>query len=143
MALQQAVGAEIAAVNALPATHNPAGFAALTFKPVGFIQSVPDLDGEHDIASFDDLSTGEEYKFADMLRAGEGTFQVGLDSSNAGQAEVEGNVGKKLSFEFKLKSGTKYYRIAVVKSFKPTNITVGGVVMADVALAFEKTTVKV
>lgn len=143
MAFQQAVGAEIAAVATLPATHDAAGFAALTFKTVGFINSVPDLDGEYDIASFDDLSTGEEYKVADMLRAGDGTFQVALDSSNTGQAEIEGNVGAKASFEFKLKNGTKYYRTAVIKSFKPTNITVGGFVMADVALAFEKTTVKV
>lgn len=143
MALQQAVGASIGVSVTLPSTYDAAGYGALTMVRVGRPSSLPDLTGVYDIASFDDLSTGEELKFADMLRAGEGTFTLGYDTSDTGQIAIEGAVGDKAAFCFTLKSGVKYYRTAVIKSYMPTNVVAGGVVQSSVSLAFEGTAIKV
>jgi hypothetical protein len=142
MALFQAAGTSIGISGTLASTHDAVGFEALTFAAVGKIDGSPELDGTYDTASFTNLETGEEEKFADVLRAGSGSFQVGLDEGDAGQAVIEAAKGTKAAFAFTLANGSIYYRNAIVTSFKPTNITVGGVVMADIALEFEKTTVK-
>lgn len=145
MSLQQAVGASIGISSGLPATHDAAGFGAMTFTTIGRISGYPDLDGTYDIATFDDLETGEEVKFVDILRAGNSTFNVGLDTADAGQTivQTEFDAGNKASFAFTLKDGTIYYRTAAITSFAPTNIATGNIVMAALGLEFEKTTVKV
>lgn len=143
MALQQAVGTTAGVSVTLPATHDAAGFGALTYPAIGKISTVPNLTGTYDIATFDNLGTGEEEKFADILRAGSGEFMVGYDPSDAGQTILEANQGSKAAFAFTLRDGTIYYRIATITSYGPSNITVGGVVMASVNLEFEKAHVKV
>jgi hypothetical protein len=143
MALQQAVGITAGISTTLPATHDAAGFGALTFTAIGKLNAVPDMTGEHDIANFDNLSTGEEEKFADVFRAGDGMLSVGLDYDDTGQTAIEGAVGTKVAWEFTLKDGTVYYRNGIVRSFKPMGFSTGNVVMADVSVAFEKTSVKV
>ena len=146
MALQQSVGAKIGVSATLSTTHDDdatTGFPSLTFTNIGRINGYPDLDGTFDVTTFEDLETGEEIKFADIFRAGNGTFMVGLDEADAGQVILEGNKGGKLAFAFTLKSGAVYYRNAILTSYRPTNINVGGVVMAELGLEFEKTTVKV
>lgn len=143
MALQQAVGIAVGLSATLPASHDSTGFAALTYTAVGKLGSVPDMTGEHDIATFDNLGTGEEEKFADVLRAGEGTLSVGLDYADTGQSAIEGAVGDKVAWKFTLKDGTVYYRNGIVRSFRPTGFSTGNVVMADVNIAFEKASVKV
>jgi len=143
MALQQAVGMAAGVSTTLPATVDPTGYAALTMTPCGRLNAVPDLDGEYDIATFDDLTLGEEVKFSDIFRAGEGTMSLGFDEADAGQAVLEGAKGDKVALSFTLKNGTVYYRTAIIKSYKPVNITTGNVVMADVMLAFEGVPVKV
>jgi hypothetical protein len=145
MGLQQAVGAQLHISAALPATHDDTGFAALTYTKVGKLSSLPDLDGEYDTATFDNLETGEEEKFPDVFRAGDGVFTVGLDDSDTGQdlIETSKDAKTKCSFKFTLKDGTVYYRIGFFRSYKPTGIEVGGVVMAECSVEFEKSTVKV
>lgn len=143
MALQQAAGASISVSATLPATHDATGFGALTFTKIGRINGYPELDGNFDVATFEDLETNEESKFADMFRAGGATFNIGLDDADAGQIVLNANKGSKLAFAFKLKSGTIYYRIAILTSLFPTGIAIGNVVMAQMGLEFEKTTVKV
>lgn len=148
MALQQAVGASIGVSATLPPQHDDDatnGFPGLTFEKLGRINGYPNLDGTYDIATFDDLETGEEVKFVDVLRAGNSTFNVGLDTDDAGQAVVQTafDTASKVAFEFTLKNGAKYYRTAAVTSFAPSSIGTGNVVMASLGLEFEKTTVKV
>ena len=145
MALQQAVGATIGFVAELPTSHDDTGFGTLTYETVGKLEGYPDLDGVYDIATFTGLDSGEEEKFVDVLRAGNSSFMVGLDPDDAGQTAVETAFrdGTKGSFEFTLKDGTVYYRTAAITSYNPTNIGVGNVVMADLGLEFEKTTIKV
>lgn len=146
MPLQQSVGASIGVSANLPTSHNAdasTGFPSLTFTKVGRINGYPSLDGTYDVATFTDLETGEELKFPDVFRAGNATFAIGLDASDAGQMILSDNIGAKLSFEFTLKSGTKYYRAAILTRYAPSSIAAGNVVNAEVTLEFEKSTVKV
>lgn len=143
MALQQAVGATLGFSAALPATWTAPGFAALTYITVGQLSGLPDLDGEYDITAFNNLTTGEESKFSEVFRSGEGVVTVGFDDVDVGQIALQAAVGNKGSFKFTLKNGKIYYRTGVIRSFKPTGITTGGVVMAEISVAFERATVKV
>lgn len=145
MGLQQSVGAAIAVSATLPTTFDSTGFAALTYTKLGKLNGYPDLDGTRDIATFDNLETGEEEKFGDVFRAGNSTFNVGLDPVDAGQIIVEAakDANTKLAMEFTLKDGTIYYRQAIVTSFRPAGIGTGNIVLAAVGLEFEKTTIKV
>ncbi|WP_420013922.1 hypothetical protein [Tateyamaria sp.] len=142
MALQQAVGMAAGVSTTLPATFDSTGFAALTYTACGRLNTAPDLDGEYDVANFDDLTLGTEVKLSDVFRAGEGTMSLGFDEEDAGQAILEGAKGDKVALAFTLKNGTVYYRTAIIKSYKPVNISTGNIVMADVMLAFEGVTVK-
>jgi hypothetical protein len=145
MGLQNSVGASLDYSATLPATHDAAGFAALTYLKVGKLSTLPELDGTRDIATFDNLETGEEEKFADMIRAGNSTFNVGLDKSDVGQSAIESAyaAGTKGSMKITLKDGTKYYRTCILTSYKGTGLAAGSVVMAEIGVEFEKTTVKV
>ena len=145
MSLQQSVGASMHYSAALPATHDADGFAALTFTKVGRLNSLPDLDGTRDIATFDDLELGTEEKFGDVFRAGGSTFTIGLDDGDDGQALLNAAAisGDKGSMKVVLKDGTIYNRTCIVTSMKPTGIATGNIVTAECGMEFEKTTVKV
>lgn len=143
MALQQSVGTLAAVAAGEPATHDQAGFEALTFTNVGSINAIPDLVGVYDIASADLLDQGEEVKFADILRAGEGDLVLWYDEDDAGQAIIEAQVGQKVSWRFTLRSGTVYYRTGIIRSYGPTGVAVGNVTQSTTSVAFEKIHVKV
>lgn len=148
MALMGAVGTKMEAVGSYPATDDPSGYEALSFTTVGKLSSVPDLNGTKDTANFDNLETGEEEKFADMLRAGNGEFNVGLDDTDAGQDifetafEGSGDTAK-VSIKVTLKSGMVVYRKGIVTSYRETDIAPGNVVMATVGIEFVGSRVKV
>lgn len=143
MTIQQSVGTALAVSAVLPATSDEAGFDALTFTPVGKLQSIPDLDGTYDVVTADDLTLGEEYKEAGILRAGDGEFDVLLDDEDAGQNALYGLRGQRAALEITLKSGTKFYRTAAILSMKPTGLSPDSFVMAKVNLAFYGKTIRV
>lgn len=145
MALQQAAGTTLGVSATLPATVDAAGFGALTFIAVGKLGNAPDLDGTFDIASFDSLSDGAEFKLSDIFRAGSGTVQVAFDEADTGQTALEtaAATGATVAIEVTLRSGTIYYRQAIITSFMPTELNVGSVVRADVGMEFTDRTVKV
>ncbi len=145
MALQQSVGIALAVSTTLPAADTEEAYNSITFTPVGELSEVPDLTGEYDIASFDNLTTGQETKFADINRAGDGEIKLGFNLDDAGQTILETAAadGDSLSLEFTLKDDTKYYRKAIIKSFKPADVSTGNVLMASVMVAFFGVSVKV
>lgn len=146
MAMQGSVGAAVAVSTTLPTTHDTnetTGFPSVTPTPVGRISSVPDLRGTFDVATFDDLTTGEEIKEPDVYRAGNGSFEVALDDEDAGQAALEAAEGTKVALRFTLKSGVIYWRIGILTSVMPSGIATGGFVRMTVNVEFEKETVKI
>lgn len=145
MPLQQAAGTTMSCSITPPATHDSVGFEALTMTDVAKMSDLPPLDGSFDIATFDSLSDATEFKLSDVFRAGGGTIQLGLFEGDAGQAILESQaaVGAQTSLLFTLRSGTKYYKLGIIRSYMPSNISLGGIIRADVECEFTDRTVKV
>lgn len=145
MAIIQASGTTLGASATLAATKDDTGVNALTFTAVGKVGDLPPFDGTYDTATFDSLSDGEEFKLSDIFRAGGGTVQLALDEDDTGQGimETAAATGATIGVQFTLRNNVKYYREAIVRSFMPSNIAVGGIVRADCELDFTGRTVKI
>lgn len=151
MGLQSSIGIAVAISAALPTTHDAeaaTGFPSLTFTAGGKLNAAPPMNGTRDIATFDNLTTGEEEKLPDMFRAGNGELSFGYDEDDAGQAILEAaysatdSAGSTVALEFTLNNGTKFYRLAIITSYEPSG-SVGNVLMATVGCEFSRKTVKV
>jgi len=147
MALQSSVGVTVGVSSSLPATHDDTGFEALTFTACGKLSAAAPMTGTKDVATFDNLSTGEEEKFADIMRAGAGDMSFGYDPDDAGQviletaADADGS-GSNVALEFTLLNGDVYYRLAVITSYMP-DPQIGSVLMATVGAEFYRKHIKV
>jgi len=147
MALQSSVGVSVGVSAGLPATHDSVGFAALTFTACGKLSTAAPMTGTKDVATFDNLTTGEEEKFADIMRAGAGDMSFGYDPADAGQTVLEtaadaDGASSNVALEFTLLNGDVYYRLAVITSYVP-DPQIGSVLMATVGSEFYKKHVKV
>ena len=145
MAIIGAAGTTLGASASLAATKDDTGVNALTFTTVGKTGTMPDLDGSFDVATFDGLGEQLEYKEVDIFRAGSGTLEVALDDDDAGQGilETAALTGAIVGLQATLNNGNKYYREAIIKSFMPTGLTVGGIVRATVDCDYTGRTVKI
>ena len=148
MGLQSSIGIAVGISATMPATHDAAGFDALTFTAGGKLNTAAPMTGTKDVATFDNLTTGEEEKLVDMLRAGNGDMVFGFDEDDGGQAvletaaDAETDEGSKVALEFTLNSGRIYYRLALITSYRPEG-SVGNVLTATVGTEFYKRHVKV
>ena len=151
MGLQSSVGITVGVSATLPTTHDDDatdGFPSLTFTACGKLNAAPPMTGTRDIANFDNLSTGEEEKVLDVLRAGSGELTFGFDEDDAGQAIIETaadattTAASTLAMEFTLPSGRIYYRLGIVTSYSPTG-AIGSVMTAAANVEFVKDHVKV
>ncbi|MDH4541068.1 MULTISPECIES: hypothetical protein [Sulfitobacter] len=151
MGLQSSVGIAVGISATLPTTHDAevaTGFPSLTFTAAGKLNAAAPMTGTKDVATFDNLTTGEEEKLVDILRAGNGDMSFGYDADDAGQAlletaaEATTDAGSKVALEFTLNNGDKYYRLAIITSYTPEG-SVGNVLMATVGTEFYRKHVKV
>jgi hypothetical protein len=151
MALQSSVGIKVGVSAILPTTHDDAattGFPGMTYTNAGKLNAAPPMTGTRDIANFDNLSTGEEEKVLDILRAGNGELTFGFDETDAGQIIIETasvattTAASTLAMEFTLPSGRKYYRLGIITNYAPTG-AIGSVMTASANVEFTKKHVKV
>jgi len=151
MALQSSVGITVGVSATLPTTHDDdavTGFPGMTYTACGKLNASPPMTGTRDIANFDNLSTGEEEKVLDVLRAGSGELTFGFDEDDAGQVIIETaadattTAASTLAMEFTLPSGRIYYRLGIVTSYTPTG-SIGSVMTAAANVEFVKDHVKV
>ena len=148
MGLQSSVGITVGVSATLPATLDSTGFGALTMTSGGKLSAPPPMSGKKDVATFDNLSTGEEEKLVDMLRAGSGDLVFGYDETDAGQtilgtaADASTDAGSKVALAFTLNSGTIFYRLAIITSHTPQG-SVGNVLTATCNCEFYRKHVKV
>lgn len=148
MGLQSSVGIAVGVSASLPASHDATGFAALTFTPCGKLSAAAPMTGTYDVATFDNLTTGEEEKLLDVLRAGNGDMTFGYDDEDAGQtiletaAESDTPSAHQVALKFTLNNGDIYYRLAILTSYRPEG-SVGAVLTATVATEFTRKHVKV
>jgi len=92
MALQSSVGIKVGVSATLPTTHDDTavtGFPGMTYINCGKLNSPPPMTGTKDVATFENLSTGEEEKLLDILRAGNGEMAFGYDEADTGQTALQ------------------------------------------------------
>lgn len=151
MALQSSIGIAVGVSATLPTTHDDeaaTGFPSLTFTACGKLSAAAPMTGTKDVATFDNLTTGEEEKLVDILRSGGGEMSFGYDPEDAGQgiletaADATADAASKVALEFELPNGDVYYRLAIITSYTPEG-SVGNVLMATVNAEFYKKHVKV
>ena len=85
MAVQTAASASIGIVAASPATHDSAGFGALTFITVGEAVSLGEVGGTAALVTHSPLDTRTVQKFKGSLNYGSMAVALGMDISDAGQ----------------------------------------------------------
>ena len=151
MALQSSVGITVGVSATLPTTHDDdatTGFPGMTYIACGKLSGTPSMTGVFDTTSFDNLSTGEEEKFVDILRSGSGELSFGYDPADTGQTALEtaadatADASKKVALEFTLANGDVYYRLAIITSYTPEP-SIGSVLMAKIATEFYRKHIKV
>lgn len=69
-----------------PATHNAAGFTALTYTQLGELESLGEINIRHDSASFANLCTGKTTIIKGAEQGIEFDITVAMDRDDAGQA---------------------------------------------------------
>ena len=86
----------------LPATHDEAGFTALTFTEVGGCSDLPQIGGSANVVSFDLLSTGYTTKQKGQKQFGSVTFNYATVPSDAGQTIMDAAALSQNSYAFKI-----------------------------------------
>lgn len=85
-----------------PATHNIAGFAALTFTDVGELESIGDLTVSHSPVTFANLATGKTTTLKGAEEAITVPVVCGLDRGDAGQVIMSAARKSKSDYAFRV-----------------------------------------
>lgn len=102
MTVLASVGTCIAVSATLPATHDAAGFQALTFTQVGELESVGDLTTTHAAVTFANLCTGKTTTLKGVEEALTIDVVVALDRNDAGQTIMSTARKSKDDFAFQV-----------------------------------------
>lgn len=126
MTHQTASGVTLGISLAAPATHDVAGFDALSFEPVGEITNVGEFGKEWATVTHNPLASRGTKKGKGSYNNGTLSPSLALDPSDAGQADMKTALDSDDAayFAVTLQDGTIYYVVGLVMSFKPN---IGGV----------------
>jgi hypothetical protein len=113
------VGSTFSVVATAPATYDSAGYAALTWVPVGEVTDLPEFGQSRGSVSFTSLN-GRMQKFAGNVDMGKLTLGFGLNTDDAGQIVLKTGVSSSSAISIKVvtQNGDAYYFRAIVLSFK-------------------------
>lgn len=85
MSYQTMVGSEIAISAALPATEDEAGYAALTYTPIGEITDFGEMTAQRTEVTHEPVKTGIVHKGKGSTNYGTRNTAIALDLNDAGQ----------------------------------------------------------
>jgi hypothetical protein len=113
------VGSTFSAVATVPGTYDVAGYAALTWVPVGEVTDIPEFGQQRGSVAFTSLN-GHIQKFAGNVDMGKLTLAFGLNTDDAGQIVLKTAVASSEAISIKVttQNGDAYYFRAIVLSFK-------------------------
>lgn len=128
-------GTILCIATSLPATHDKAGFEALTWKEIGLVS---DLGSQGKTFNETTFTPAHEAKVVPRLTSSDnGEKQISYAftaGDDAGHAELEGAIGTKKAFAEAMPNGKYHYFVAYVKG-GPTNLgSVDNVVTKSCAL---------
>jgi len=126
----------VVAAGAPPATFNTAGYAALTWVPVGEITDLGEFGREFALVTHSPVGSRGTQKFKGSFNEGTLALQLGLQSDDAGQIIMKAAVNSDLSFSFRVvtQNGDAYYFQAQTMSFKVGVGSVDQITTASVSL---------
>jgi len=132
-----AAGATFATSSALPATHDIAGFVALTFVDVGEVVDGGSAGKTFNKVDHSPLSEREVLSLKGSYTQGVRSLELGKDIADLGQIELQAGLESDLPYAFSItmQNGDIYYFIATVDSFTLNLGTIDSIVGATVALA--------
>ncbi|AHD09537.1 hypothetical protein [Phaeobacter gallaeciensis] len=136
MAHQTASGVTLGISAAAPATHDTAGFDALTFIPVGEITEVGEFGKEWALVTHNPLSTRGTKKGKGSYNNGNLNPSLALDPDDAGQTAMETALESDdpVYMAITLQDGTVFYLVGLVMSFKAGIRGVDDVVTATTSI---------
>lgn len=136
MAIQPGVGTLLSVSASLPATETSTAYGAITYTPVGKVESVGAGGKSRQEITFIDLETGEEEVFGGSVSYGSRSIGIGEVLDDAGQVILEaaftGN--SKVAIEIERPDGSLRYFTARVMSFNDQGFTANDIVRLEVAL---------
>ena len=139
MTVQTNAGTSLEVSIAAPATHDAAGFAALTFTNVGEIVSTGEKGGAAALVTHSPLDQRTVKKFKGSVNFGSYAVSLGLDLSDAGQVILDGlavgaNIDVVASFkETKQNGDIEYYR-AIVMTYTRVGGTIDAIIGSNATL---------
>lgn len=136
MTVRTSAGTTISVSAGLPATHNQAGFAALSFTDVGEVTDLGEFGREYALVTHNPLAERGTVKRKGSYNEGQINLTMGLDNDDAGQVIMEAASLSDADHSFKvtLQSGDVYYFLAQVMSFKVGVGSVDSITNATAAL---------
>lgn len=137
MSFFTAANASIAVSAALPATFDAAGFAALTYIPIGEVTSLGSVKGRtYNLAKHAPVSSAQQIEKKASYTLGSADFMVAWDAKDAGQMIIDAAEKDYKTYAFKvtLQDGSINYFTAQVMKFVQNVGTVDNVVQGDFAL---------
>ena len=119
MGIQSNAGASVAICASLPATHNAAGFNALSFTTVGEITNLPEFGRKFALITHKPLATRATRKLKGSYDEGQLPFELGLDTDDAGQTIMKAASASDNPYAFRvtMQNGDKYFMLGLVMEF--------------------------
>jgi len=138
-------GGKILISAGLPATHDQAGFEALTFTQIGGSTDLPSISGSANLVSFDLLSEGYTSKRKGQKSYGAGSCNYATVPSDAGQIIAAAAALSDSEYSFKLlySNGAVDYGQGLVMGAPKNNGTADTVQANAMAIEWTSTAVPV
>lgn len=139
MTVQTNAGTSIAVSIAAPATHDQAGFDALTFTAIGEIVSSGEKGGAAALVTHSPLDVRTVQKFKGSVNYGSYALSLGLDLGDAGQVLLDSlaigtDIDVVASFEETKQDGSKEFYRALVMTYTRAGGTIDAVIGANSTL---------
>lgn len=148
MAVLTSTGTILSISTGQPATHDAAGFAALTFTEIGKVTNIPEFGASAQVVTLEPLATGITEKHKGFINYGSQTVEAAYDEADAGQVLVSSGVtGAETNTEFSVKleyqdGSIRYYK-AKIFSYTETPNSANSMVMTSIQMEINSTIVKV
>lgn len=119
MTVRTSAGTTISVSSATPATFNAAGYAALTWTPIGEVTDLGEFGRNYASVTHNPLGSRSTVKKKGSFNAGAITVAMGLDNDDAGQVILNAAALSDADYSFKvlLQNGDIYYFQGQVMSF--------------------------
>lgn len=142
MTVYTTAGTTIALSASAPATHDAAGFAALSYTTLGEVTNLGEFGREYVLVTHNPIGTRATQKLKGSYNEGQMALEVGLDTDDAGQDLAYTASGSDSNYSFKVtaQGGDVYYFLAKVMMFKRNFGTVDQVTSASIMLEITSST---